>query len=521
MSTATQIIQYNRPKQTQGRGDKYLTDAAEELARRMRKAAHGFAGTDCRLPDAGWSNLSPTVIEWGEDIHNDLGLWRAVEQHQQQCFGTALPLVLAPGVPDSPQGFDPRRIRFLVWNLWPEFDPGVVLSPADADLVRLSEVCAQYLEERFARLPKDSGIGRLLGQPNHFGWDVKMKLAWLGCNSYLFRWSFFWATRAEPGEDQVLKTDEFLTCFDSCWSGLGVVDVLAAALKLTDGERADLKAWHERHLSMYRMLEMEESGGYVRRVVARNLVNSQNYTIRLEQPLADCPFVPGRIVVGWLVPWRGEWFWSGKQRIQDELSPETEDPKLREEAITALGRFVYRYCPAELAKAREVARKMHEDFVGLYGSDLKVFPDGKAAEAAEQKRLERWRTAHTELLGLPPGETKPFKLPQYFMETSQGVAAFSSPQDGVEYARQFDLIQSGLAKKGVGLSAEEEKALRGFFNAPQISPEFANRLIAEHGAASIAEAFNIHDYPTDTAVAFLLRRRRGQFHRTRYPDLSP
>ncbi len=520
MSFAREIIIHSRPKQAQGRGDKYLADAAEELARTLRKTARGFSGSNCRPPDQIWGGVSPVLIEWAEDIHNELGFWRAVEQYQRGCFGTPLPLVLAPGESGAVEGFDARRIRFLLWNLWPTFAPDTVLSPADPDLVHLSEAAAQFLSERFVRLPKDSGVGRLMAEPVEFGWDVKKKLVWLGSSSYLFRFEFSRALQGVHGEDEPMKVDEFLTRHCSCWSGLGASDVLVEALKLSENDSIDLKSWPERHMSMYRIVDMDESRGYVRRVFARNLVNHNNYTIRVERGLHECPFLPGRVAFGVLIPWRGEWCWSGAQRVGDE-TPETEDAKIREQTITALGEFVYRYCPEELARAREVAREMHKEFVILHGGDLAVFPNGRAAEAAERTRLGRWRNAHTELFGLPPGPGEKLNFPGVFVESSQSVAAFSSPVEGAEYAREFNLIQSGMAKKGTALSAEEANAVRGFVRAPEISPEFVQRVISESSPASIGAAFGILDYPLDTALQFLLRRHKGGYYRKRYPNLLP
>ncbi len=521
MSTVRNIISYNRPKQTPGRGDKWLADVAEELTRRIRKASRGFGADDCRLPDKVWSVLGTLVVEWAEDIHNDLGLWRAVEQHNRECLGTALPLVLAPGEAAPPlDGFDPRRLRFLVWNLWSFFKPDGVLSPTHPDLLRLTEICSGFLMERCPQLPKDSGIAKLLADPIEFGWDVKKKLAWLGCNSYLFRFDFIEAMRGVEREAEMLKVDDFLSTACSRWSGLGAADALASLIQLTPSERADLLKWHERHLSMYRIVDYDQSGGYVRRVFARNLVSGESYTIRVEQDLAACPYLPGRVVFGWLVPWHGEWCWTGEQHIREEL-PETEDPKIREELIGTLGPNLFRYCPSELAKAREILRKMHEEFVAFYGSDLNVFPNGSALHAAEKKRLEPWRNSHFEVFGLASASNEPVKLPEAFASFSARVAAYSSPETATEYARDFELAHSALAKKGSDLSAEQAKTLRAYIMDPEISPGFIKRIAAETGPSSILAAFGIHDYPQEVALEFLLRRNKGRFYRPVLPLLLP
>ena len=134
-----------------GRGDKYLGEIAQELRRVLLKTQNTFVFPSCRLPDAAWSDVAALLVEWAEDVHNDIGLWRAVETHQRRCFGTPLPLIVNASPEVEPRDFDPRRIQFFLWSLWPCFNPERVLSPAHADLKRLAEAASRLLAERFAR----------------------------------------------------------------------------------------------------------------------------------------------------------------------------------------------------------------------------------------------------------------------------------------------------------------------------------------------------------------------------------
>src|ERR1039457_5604917 len=77
-----------------GRGDKYLGEIAQELRRVLLKTQNTFVYPSCRLPDAAWSDVAALLVEWAEDVHNDIGLWRAVETHQRRCFDTPLPLIV-------------------------------------------------------------------------------------------------------------------------------------------------------------------------------------------------------------------------------------------------------------------------------------------------------------------------------------------------------------------------------------------------------------------------------------------
>jgi hypothetical protein len=154
------------------------------------KTQNTFAFPSCRLPDAACSDVAVLLVEWAEDVHNDIGLWRTVEAHQRRCFGTPLPLIVNASPEVQPFDFDLRRLQFFLWSLWPCLNPERMLSPAHGDLKRLAEAASRLLAERFAHVPRDSGVTRFLAKPNEHGWDIKRKLLWLGINCYLFRFLF-------------------------------------------------------------------------------------------------------------------------------------------------------------------------------------------------------------------------------------------------------------------------------------------------------------------------------------------
>ena len=136
--TAKQIFLSTRLPGFTGRGDKYLGEIAQELRRVLWKTQNSFTFPACRLPEAACSEVAVLLVEWAEDIHNDIGLWRTVEAHQRRWFGTPLPLV-AKAPPDvEPRGFEPGRVQFFLWNMWPCLNPEVVISPGHEDLKRLA-----------------------------------------------------------------------------------------------------------------------------------------------------------------------------------------------------------------------------------------------------------------------------------------------------------------------------------------------------------------------------------------------
>jgi hypothetical protein len=523
-SAAKQTFQSARLPGFTGRGDKYLGEIAQDLRRVLWKTQNGFAHATCRLPDVAWSEVAVLLVEWAEDIHNDLGLWRTVEEHQRQCFGTRLPFLIASANAE-PHGFDSTRIQYFLWNLWPCFNRELVLSPTHQDLKRLADAASRFLEERFARLPRDSGLKYFLATPNDYGWDIKRKLLWAGVNSYLFRFLFFKYLDDEKREPDVATKDDFVCAQCTEWAGLGVIDVLADALELSESDRATLRTWYERHRSFFRVLARHEEDGEVKTITARNMVNGQPYTIRMNVNMSACPFETGMVVYGALTPWRGEWYWSGTQEPFENM-PEHEEANIRKEMLETASAIAYRYCPDEAEKARELTRELHAKFVAHYGGDLVSFPDGLALAAAEQKRMESEWTAQPEHAARIRAERhlnfrRPgMQLPPEFLNHDQGIGAFSNPDEGEEFMLGFNHLLSGFRKKGLGLSENELHAMRGFIASAAASPAFVRRLATEHGAESVAEAFGLRDVPPGFALEVLLRRHKGHFYRKRYPSLS-
>jgi hypothetical protein len=435
-----------------------------------------------------------------------------------------LPLIVEASPAVEPGGFDPRRIQFFLWSLWPCFNPERVLAPAHADLKHLAAAASRLLTERFARLPQDSGVTRFLAEPNEHGWDIKRKLLWLGINSYLFRFLFFKYLDDHEREPDIQTKDDFVCQHCTEWSGLGVIDVLAGTLDLPAEDRATLRTWHERHRSFFRVLTRHEEAGEVKFLTARNLVSGQPYPIRMN--VADCPFKAGMVVYGAVTPWRGEWYWSGTQKTFENL-PEHEEASIRKEMLERSSSIAYRYCPAEAAKALELTRAIHAKFVAHHGGDLVVFPDGLALAASEQRRMEaEWRASDPDNVarvmrerGLEHPRPR-MNFPPEFLNHDQGIGAFSNPDEGVEYSLRFNQVLSGLRKKGAGLTDEELDALRHLLTDAAISPAFVRRLASEHGGESLAETFLMRNAPSDLVLEFLLRRHKGQYYRRRYPALS-
>ena len=83
-----------RPEDYTGRGDKYLRDIANELRRRIAKKQNTFSDRNLKLNSQDLRTLSTCLVEFGEDLHNDIGIWKSLEYYNNELFGTPLPLVV-------------------------------------------------------------------------------------------------------------------------------------------------------------------------------------------------------------------------------------------------------------------------------------------------------------------------------------------------------------------------------------------------------------------------------------------
>jgi hypothetical protein len=166
-------------------------------------------------------------------------------------FGT-----LPPNEDEGQKGISQQRIRHFLWVLYSELLPELIISPSHQDLCMLANQVADFLRNRFARIPRESGVKMFLSEPNEFGWDVKTKLLWLGRHSYLLRHNFENYIEANGGTPEIPIIDDFVCQHATSWSGLGVTDILAATSPITEEERADLRSWYARHFAYFRVLRV-------------------------------------------------------------------------------------------------------------------------------------------------------------------------------------------------------------------------------------------------------------------------
>ncbi len=471
------------------------------------------------------AELAVAMADLAEDLHTNGGLWRGLEEGNRTLFGTPLPLVWRTGDP-ALAPFDARRFQFFLYSVWPHFKPSRNTSPGHRGFLAIASHAGTFFAEAFAGRSRASSVTAFLGTANTRGWEVKRKLVWLGTHGFLFRFAYAdYLTRNPPKDADVIgTTDDFLCQECTAWSGCGALDLLAAVLDLPEEDRTALRGWHERHAAFYRVDALHARGTDIETLALVNLINGQSYSVRMEIPRNRCPFAPGQMVFGSLVPWRGEWYWSGGQKRYPQVPPDSLT--IKRTMIEKNASIVYRYRPDLAERARQAAVKHHADFVRFYGSDLAVFADGLTAAAAQQRH---WREQVEAKMGADTpaylakhglDRTGPkLSWPKKLIECRRGVAVFYHEGEGIEMMADFDVLRSALGKSREILSEGECDVLQAFVESTAISPAFVRRVIREHGSSGIAALYYL-PIGDGAELEYLLRRFKGFYYRRRYPNIS-
>jgi len=509
----------HRPPGHAGKREHYLTRIAKDLEHIIIRAQGSLAYSTLCLSNSKIQELASVLVEFAEDIHNNIRIWKSLERYNSEFFGTPLPFILQPNEDMGQEAINKQRIQHLLWVLYSELNLGLLISPTHRDLKKLATIIADFLGKRFADIPRVSSVKAFLSGPNHFGWEVKKKLIWLGTDSYLFRNSFRNYVEDHGGKPEIPVIDDFVCQQTTAWSGLGAIDILAAILNISEEQRSTLRSWRERHTAYYRILATEDHKSEV-----MNIINEKQYTVRYS---ADKnPFEIGTIVFGSLVPWDREWYWCGTQHIFGNITEETLQ-ELKETFLKKVPEIAYRYCHQLAEKANQTVDHHYHEFVEYHGADLAIYSDGLSMAADYQKEIRlQWESKPKEDIAKVMERLKlkaplpSLSFPQDLIENDRGVGVYYNPDEGKEIMTGFNFIVSGFKKKGMDLTMDEEKGIRSFIFSDMVSPKFVRRLIQEYGSESIEAAFLIRGRYDESHVNYLLRRYKGAYYRNRYPRVA-
>jgi hypothetical protein len=509
----------HRPNRRLGRSERPLIKLTRDLTSFLHKAQRSLTYDTLHLPSRQRGFLAHLLVEFAEDLYQDIGIWKSLERYNLDFFGTPLPCVLQPDEEMDAEPVNLDRVQFLLWTIYSELEPELILAPNHQDLERLAALITTFLSQRFARMQFRSGVQAFLTTPNTYGWEVKRKLVWLGQHSYLFRLHCENYVREHGGRYDIPTLDDFLCQENTSWSGLGVIDILAATLDITDSQRRDLRSWYERHVGYFRIVSIHEP---FMEVV--NILNEQSYTVRVDENASV--FEAYQMMFGGLVPWDGEWYWSGTQQGFETFTAEMIQ-HVRQDFPIKAPQVVYRYCEERAEKARELIGKHYRQWMDYFGTDLVIYPDGATMAKDEQKfRQYQFDSApkeEVEAFLKKHGLSEPapqFEWDPDLLECEDGIGVYFNPDEGQEMMMSFDDVVSGFQKRGCDLHADESEMVRQFLYSDAISPQFVHKLVEDYGAASIASSFLIPRACEPYYLDYLLRRYKGHFYRKRYPSLS-
>lgn len=509
----------HRPPGYAGKGDRLLPQLGQELKQLLIGAEGSLAFDTLCLPSDDLEELAGVLVEFAEDVHNDVGIWNSLEQYNLEFFGTRLPFVLGPNENIEHRPINEYRLQHLLWVLYSELRPGLILSPTHSDLTQIAATVSAFLEEQFAGIPRGSAIKAFLVRPNTFGWDVKKKLVWLGTHSYLFRNSFLRYVEEHGKKPGIPVTDDFVCQQTTAWSGLGIIDILAATLDVSPEQRAALRSWYERHAALYRVLTIK---GHLMEVL--NAISGKPYIVRVGE--GTNPFQVGQVVLGSLVPWNREWYWSGQQSTYHNMT-EDQLQRLRSSFLKQSPLIAYRYSDRLAEKATESLNLQYRKFLDYHGDDLVVYPDGLSMASDLQKEMRlQWESQPAEVVASVMAKHKmaaprpSLSIPDGLLQNEKGVGVYFDPDEGQEMMAGFNDIMSGLKKRGDNLNEDEVDSILGFVRSDQISPRFVRRVVQDYGHESIASAFMIRGSHEDYHLDYLLRRYKGAYYRKRHPRIT-
>jgi hypothetical protein len=158
---------------------------------------------------------------------------------------------------------------------------------------------------------------------------------------------------------------------------------------------------------------------------------------------------------------------------------------------------------------------------------LIVYHDGLSMAADWQKELhQNWASKPPEAIqetiqkhGLKNSRPN-ISIPKDLLESKDGLGVFLNPDSGKEIMDNFDCVQAGFRRKGIGLTEDEKNAIREFVCSSIISPGFVKKMVEEYGDDSIKSSFCLNETTEGYWLDYLLRCHKGSFLRKHYPAIS-
>lgn len=512
-----------RPGGFIGEGDFRLRSVAKRLRDTIAKNQQVFSKGFPRLLSPAIHTLAEILTEFGEDLHNQIGIWDAYESYNRQFWETPLPITYKCHAEESlPDGIHVERTHHFLWLIYPQIIPGTIIAPDSLNLRQLAASVTDALIHGFKKVPGSSGVKMFLSQPNEYGWDVKRKLVWLGSRSYFFRTAFNnYIAEQKLGEyrDDIDITDDFICQQCTVFSGLGATDILAVVLDIADSERANLLCWNERHLAPYKVLTADNK---VMRVL--NAVSGKEYQVKMN--VARNPFKVDSLAIGGLIPWRDEWYWSGRQRVYENASDE-QIKDVSSQFIKHSPQIVSRYHDEYAKKSSTRCQEHYDRLMAKFGQRLIRMPDGLSLAAFLEKHVrqpyQQLSCEEQEAICKPYNLSKgrpQFKIPDNLLRSEHEIGIFISPDELMEVMDYFDVLERAFQNTTRPLPEDEAEILQGFIESSTLSPAYVRHMTEMYGDNAIKSLYLLDGCDESYCVDYLLRRYKGNFYKKRYPPVA-
>ena len=245
------------------------------------------SNSDAFLDEDELDKLAIALTELAEDVHADAGLWRSLEAYHQEFFAICFRFCVNSTIPRWRHS--PSAVFSFFFIACREFSAGSHRFPRASRVSSHRPFRKRVFLPDFRRTAAGVRRGGLPGQaqPARLGGETQARVAGNPFVSFPFCVQLLCApAKIKPGEE-IAITDDFLCEQCTEWSGLGVVDILAAALDLPDADRAVLRGRYERHAAFYRIESLDVRGSEVETLDAVNFINDQTYRVRVELERED------------------------------------------------------------------------------------------------------------------------------------------------------------------------------------------------------------------------------------------
>jgi hypothetical protein len=222
-----------RPKGPKSKGEQALLELIKTFSRYLLRLKTQLNPELLNLTSGELNGLAASLVEMAEDLHFDVGLWRAYEQWNKTKLYQPLPGVELDAK-QKVSRLDLQRVRYALRHFLTQIK-GREIASEDPELDALAPQITEHLRAEMVKLSKGSVMLYFWQKPNDRPVQVLEKLNWLAAHSYFFRQEWISA-----GKEDVIA---FTFSHISIWEGIQPWQLLSEMLGLDPHRRAEVRSW--------------------------------------------------------------------------------------------------------------------------------------------------------------------------------------------------------------------------------------------------------------------------------------